>query len=93
MQQLPWLNRLPDSTIEGGVELTNQLYWNISLTRVGRQWSIFSGDSLIFSSDSRQETNAFLYGLSLAYAVLPGDIFERLREDLRRLNRQLDSGT
>lgn len=80
MQQMNWLGALPDGTLEGGVELANKLAWNIKVVEKGGRWEVFGGDQVMFAADSRDCIDGFLYGLTLAYAVLPEHIFEQLSE-------------
>ena len=78
MQELAWLKLLPDGTIEGGIELANRLGWNIGWAGTGTEWTVWSGEKTLLKGDSRQCAEAFLYGLGLAYAVLPPDAFDQL---------------
>jgi hypothetical protein len=84
MQELFWLDHLPDGTIESGIELANQLYWNITVKTNGQKWCVWGGESVIFCADSRETVDAFLYGLGLAYSVLPESVFEQLKEEVKR---------
>ena len=84
MQELLWLDHLPESSIERGVALVNELYWNISVVEGAGKWCVLGGDKAIFCADSRDAVHAFLFGLSLAYAVLPEPVFVQLREEVRR---------
>ena len=45
-------------------------------------WQI--GEKPIFCTDSREAVDAFLYGLGLAYSVLPEPVFEQLKEEVKR---------
>jgi hypothetical protein len=36
MQDMRWLDHLPDGTLESGVELANRLYWNIDWGQCGQ---------------------------------------------------------
>jgi hypothetical protein len=78
MQQLLWLNHLPDHRVEGGVGLANRLYWNITWWEYQGQWYVKAGEDTIFNTDSQQALEAFLYGMGLAYGVLPEGLFDRL---------------
>jgi hypothetical protein len=84
MQEFLWLDHLPNETIEGGIELANELYWNITLKEGGQQWCVWGGEKPIFCTDSREAVDAFLYGLGLAYSVLPEPVFEQLKEEVKR---------
>lgn len=80
MQQMKWLGALPDGTLEGGIALANKLAWNIKVVEKGGGWEVYGGDQIVYAADSRECVDGFLYGLTLAYAVLPEHIFEQLRE-------------
>ena len=85
MERFYWLDHLPDSSIEGGVALANLLYWNITTDHGKGGWIVRGGEKILLWSESRETVDAFLYGLGLAYAALPEEIFERLRENLKRV--------
>lgn len=84
MQKLHWMkSHLPNGTLESGLDRVNALFWAISVeTRDGVHF-VRSGEKPIFSADSKEAVEAFLYGLTLAYAVIPDDAFEPLRVRLR----------
>ena len=48
-------------------------------------WQVWAGDgeSLILQTDSKEAVDAFLYGLGLAYSVLPESVFEQLRAEVK----------
>jgi hypothetical protein len=86
MQELCWLERSIGS-IEKAMDLANSLYWNLTVrnytTDDGEpRWTVPGGEAVIFRTDSRQAVDAFLYGLGLAYAVLPESIIQHIREEL-----------
>ncbi len=81
MQDMRWLDHLPDGTLESGVELANRLYWDISWGQCGQQWCVWVGgveQHLLLRTNTREALDAFLYGLGLAYAVLPEDTFDHV---------------
>lgn len=80
------LDRLPEGTLQGGIKYANELYWNISVYegKSGQQWFVKAGESTIFKTDSKECLDAFLYGLGLAYSVLPGPVFDQLRAELKQ---------
>lgn len=85
MHKLPWLDHLPDDNVQGGIDRANRLYWNITWHAHEARWFVYAGEDLIYTSDARESTEAFLYGLGLAYAVLPDDLFDRLEYGIKRL--------
>ena len=84
MAQFSWLDHLPDGTLESSLTLANQLQWNLEVIEGAGHWVVRSGDQPIFRTDSRSELDAFLYGLALAYAVLPDPVFATLRDAVAR---------
>ena len=83
MQELRWLDSLPGGTLEGGIERVNELLWNISVEQYEGRWWVGAGDQAIFVTDSREALDAFLYGLSVAYSVLPDHIFQPLKQAVK----------
>jgi hypothetical protein len=79
-QELFWLDSHVGS-LEDGVELINELGWYISTKQHDGKWFVFSGDQKIFSTDSYESVQAFLYGMSLAYSIMSEPIIQALRKD------------
>ncbi len=84
MNEFLWLNHLPGSSIEGGIALANRLYWNITWAGNDQRWCARGGEKMLLMTDSRETAEAFLYGLGLAYSVLPGDVFLELEHAIKR---------
>jgi hypothetical protein len=86
MQEMTWLeSHVAGGSLEGGLERVNDLYWNIIVEPYDEFWRVRAGEDVIFWADSREAVDAFLYGMSLAYAVLPNEIFDQLRQQVRAL--------
>ncbi len=85
-QEFFWYAQLPDKSLAKGIELANQLYWHIVVSEHHGMWYIWAGagESLIFKTDSKESADAFLYGLALAYAVLPEQVFEHLKTEVKQ---------
>jgi hypothetical protein len=83
MQVLRWLDHLPGETLEGGIERANELLWAITVHHHEGRWWVKAGEDTIFVTDSRESSDAFLYGLGLAYGVLPDHIFEQLKQAVK----------
>lgn len=86
MQQLLWKDHLRDGSLEGGINLANQLYWNITVSSdsEAKKWDVRGGEALLLRTNSQEAAEAFLYGLGLAYSVLPSPVFEKLQEDVKQ---------
>jgi hypothetical protein len=79
MQEVRWLGHLPNKTLEGGIELLNELAWNIKVEQNGDLWAVSGGECTLLITSSRDAVDAFLYGLALAYRVIPDDILNQFR--------------
>jgi hypothetical protein len=79
MYELKWMHNIPSSSIEGALGLLNHLGWNATVQNRKEHWLLFSGDSAVFKTTSREALEAFVYGLALAYAVVPKELRERFR--------------
>jgi hypothetical protein len=80
MQELRWLGHMPEKTLESGVRLLNELAWNIEVRQVGDVWHVLSGEKVLLSTSSHDAVDSFLYGMALAYRVLPDDILSQFRK-------------
>ena len=85
MQTLDWLESHIGS-LDDGIQRINRFHWFLSIETVtvfgdGKPyWYVKGGEKVLFSADSREAVDAFIYGMSLAYAVIPDPWFDRLVE-------------
>jgi magnesium-transporting ATPase (P-type) len=75
----------PGGSLEGGIELANRLDWGLAVQMAGLDYVVSSGGEPILRTDSKDALQTFLYGLGLAYAVLPEDLFISLEAALEEL--------
>jgi hypothetical protein len=75
-QELCWLDSHIGS-IEEGIRRINELGWYITV----HDGFVMAGKSVLFKSDSKDAVEAFLYGMALAYSVLPVDLIEVLKKE------------
>ena len=86
MNDLLMLERyFPDGNLEGGIELANRLDWGINVRMAGESYVVTSGDEPILRTDSKDALQTFIYGLGLAYAILPEELFINLEASLKNL--------
>ena len=87
MQKLYLLDAYFDNKLINGLDRINQLEWNITVrkTKDGQAWIVYTGDQPIFKTDARAALEAFLYGMGLAYIVLPEDLFAELKSGVEAL--------
>jgi hypothetical protein len=65
----------PGGNLEGGIDLANRLEWGLSVQMAGEEYVVTSGDEPILRTESKDALQTFIYGLGLAYAVLPEELF------------------
>jgi hypothetical protein len=75
----------PGGNLEGGIELANRLDWGLSVQMAGDEYVVSSGDQPILRTETKDALQSFIYGLGLAYAVLPEDLFLQLEEAVNKL--------
>lgn len=86
MHEFKWLGHLlPNGTIGDGIARANRLYWSITWWDHDGIWYVKGGEDLLLKTDSREVAEAFLYGLGLAYSVLPDGIFDAIEREVKRL--------
>ena len=86
MNELLMLEKyFPGGVLEGGIELANRLDWGLSVRMAGDTYVVSSGDEPILRTETKDALQAFIYGLGLAYAVLPDELFSNLENALKEL--------
>jgi hypothetical protein len=83
MNDLLMLERyFPKGNLEGGIDLANRLDWGITVSQAGDSFVVVSGDEPILRTDSKDALQSFIYGLGLAYAILPEKLFDQIEAAL-----------
>ena len=82
MQELNWLDTHV-GTINDGVKLINRFYWGMEIVQWKDGWLVRSGDQTVYKGDSYEGVEAFIYGMSLGYSIIPEDYIERFREEYK----------
>ena len=86
MNDLLMLERyFPGGSLEGGIELANRLDWGLSVQMSGEDFVVSSGNEPILRTESKDALQSFIYGLGLAYAILPKELFTSLEKALDEL--------
>ncbi len=80
MYELKWMHNIPSQDFEGALRSLNELGWNLKVEERKEHWLLFAGDSVVFKSTTREVLEAFVYGLALAYAVMPKGLLRQFRE-------------
>ena len=81
MNKLHWLDSHVGS-IDEGIKLIDQFYWNITVVEKESLWVVMGGDQVIFETDSHEEVDVFLYGMSLAYSILSPKFIANFRAEM-----------
>lgn len=68
-------------SLERALHLCNLLGWNLKIVEEDGKCMVFTGDKPLFSSDSRETVDSFLYGMALAYSAFPQEYIEKFREN------------
>ena len=86
MNELLMVERyFPGGNLEGGIELANRLDWGLSVQMSGEEFVVSSGNEPILRTESKDALQTFIYGLGLAYAILPDTVFNALESTLSEL--------
>ena len=80
MQEFATIRKIAGQTLEGAIRLLNELQWNIRVVEAENSLSAGGGHKLLFKTTSREAVDAFLYGLALAYSVLPKSILSQIEK-------------
>lgn len=75
----------PGGKLEGGIELANRLDWGLSVQMASDGYVVSSGDEPILRTESKDALQSFIYGLGLAYAILPEELFQSLETAIKEL--------
>jgi hypothetical protein len=75
----------PEGNLEGGIDLANRLGWGITVRMAGDSYVVTSGDEPILRTESKDALQTFIYGMGLAYAILPEELFNNLETALSKL--------
>lgn len=80
------LNRLESDlgSIETAVHMLNEDFcWDISVVEFHKKYIVKSGQTVIFSCDSQESLEAFLYGMGLSLKGIPEPYFSQLSKVMR----------
>ena len=75
----------PGGSLEAGIERANRLDWGLSVQMSGEGYVVSSGNEPILRTESKDALQSFIYGLGLAYAILPERLFISLEKALGEL--------
>jgi hypothetical protein len=71
MQELRWLEVLPEHSLEAGIELLKELGWKLKVREAEGSFFVNSGHTVLLKTSSRDAVDALLYGMAISFATLP----------------------
>jgi len=85
MQTLNWLETHLESLDNAVETLNNNFCWALKIHESQGRWYVTSGEEphVIYSSDSRDGVDAFLYGMGMAVMGIPQHLFDQLSKDMK----------
>ncbi len=92
MQELLWMKESNGlSSIQDCINFANRFLWNLSVVQ-GESGTIavLAGNQAIFAADNAPALEAFLYGMGLAYSVMPRHISEEFRRGMGFSEDEMD---
>ena len=60
---------------------TGTLKWG----QAGRFWYVRAGESILLRTDTKETMDAFLYGMAVAYSIIPDPTLEQVERDIREM--------
>lgn len=80
MLEMRWLeSHIGD--FEQAVHLVNKAHWFLNIKEIEGKWFVKGGESVLLATDDYDCVEAFIYGLSLAYANIPKKLFEQIVQE------------
>jgi len=80
MQELKWLEVLPNQSLDAGIELLKELGWNLQVREIDGFLFVNSGHTVLLKTTSRDAVEALLYGMAISFATLPKPAIEAVRK-------------
>ena len=65
-------------TVAEAQDLVNAFHWFLTIEQLGEKWQVRSGERVIYSGDSREHVEAFLYGMAVAYKGMSPRLYMKL---------------
>ena len=81
---LAWIDHFPNNNLQKSFECLEKVYWPITISHTDHLWRVYTGEPLIFSTDSQEALEAFLYGLGLTYVCYNGARLDAIHEELEK---------
>ncbi len=80
MQELAMIGQIPGRNLDAALRFLGELKWEIRIVEAENVLSVGAGHRLLLKTSSRDAVDAFLYGVALAYALLPKPILDQFKK-------------
>jgi hypothetical protein len=80
MQELNWLEVLPEQSLDSGVRLLKELGWNLQVRDIDGFLFVNSGHTLLWKTTSPEAVEALLYGMAISFSTLPTKALQEVRK-------------
>jgi hypothetical protein len=84
MQELKWLEVLPEQSLEAGVRLLKELGWNLQVREIDGFLFVNSGHTILMKTSTKESVEALLYGMAISFSTLP----EKALQEVRRFVKE-----
>jgi hypothetical protein len=72
-----WLEK-EIGTVAAAQDLINAFHWFLTVEQVGEKWQVKSAERILYTGDSREHIEAFLYGMAVAYRGMSPRLYGKL---------------
>jgi hypothetical protein len=72
-----WLQK-EIGTAAAAQDLINAFHWFLTVEQVGEKWQVRSGERVMYTGESREHVEAFLYGMAVAYRGMSPRLYGKL---------------
>ena len=80
MQELKWLEVLPEQSLEAGIRLLKELGWNLQVREIDGFFFVNSGHIVLLKTSTRESVDALLYGMAISFSTLPESALHAVRK-------------
>ena len=80
MQELKWLEVLPEQSLEAGIRLLKELGWNLQVREIDGFFFVNSGHTVLLKTSTRESVDALLYGMAISFSTLPESALHAVRK-------------
>ncbi len=80
MQELKWLEELPEQSLDAGIRLLNELGWNLQVREIDGFLFVNSGHIVLLKTTAHEAVEALLYGMAISFSTLPEKALREVRK-------------